>query len=50
MRCALRSGKALNEITRKPGSKFNAVNNRDKNYTLRKITARVAQVEKSITP
>jgi hypothetical protein len=30
------------------GSKFNAVNNRDKNFTDRKLKARLQQVEKSI--
>lgn len=30
------------------GSKFKAVNNRDKNYTQRKLKARIAQVEESI--
>src|SRR5437868_7515508 len=30
------------------GSKFKAVNNRDKNYTQRKVAARIEQVEESI--
>jgi hypothetical protein len=32
------------------GSKFKAVNNRDKNFTDRKLQARLQQLEESITP
>jgi transposase len=32
------------------GSKFKAVNNRDKDFTDRKLQARIAQLEDSITP